>query len=125
MSDEATPLVIEIAKGFVSLLRQTEPKWQKAYLRFVSDESGAEAKASFVHTDGVEIINVLNHKTFFHAVTTKGRELLAALGKDRGLFLLVTDASLNYEIRFEYQDMDKWRISKLSGGTGLPEGIEG
>jgi hypothetical protein len=50
--------------------------------------------------------------------------VLVALGKDRGLFLLVADSSFNYEIKFEYQDLQKWRISKIAGGTGVPEGIE-
>jgi hypothetical protein len=124
ITDEATPLVIDIAKGFITLVREVEPKWEKAYLRFVSHDSTAEAKASYVHAAGVEIINVLKYKDFFHSITKKGQELLAALGKDDGLFLLVTDSNFNYEIKFEYQDLDKWRISKLAGATGVPEGIE-
>jgi hypothetical protein len=124
ISEEATPLVIDIAKGFIALVREIEPTWEKAYLRLVSDDSTAEAKASYVHATGVEIINVLRHKAFFHSVTKQGQELLVALGKDRGLFLLVADSSFNYEIKFEYQDLQKWRISKIAGGTGVPEGIE-
>jgi hypothetical protein len=124
ISEEATPLVIDIAKGFIALVREVEPTWEKAYLRFVSSDSTAEAKASYVHATGVEIINVLEHKEFFHSVTKKGQELLAALGKDHGLFLLVTDSSFSYEIKFEYHDLEKWRISKFPGSTGVPEGIE-
>jgi hypothetical protein len=124
ISEEATPLVIDIAKAFIALVREVEPTWEKAYLRFVAVDSTAEAKASYVHATGVEIINVLKHKGFFHSVTRKGQELLAALGKDHGLFLLVADSTFNYEIKFEYQDLEKWRISKIAGGTGVPEGFE-
>jgi len=122
VKDEATPLVVEIAKGFNSLVRGIEPNWQKAYLRFCSHETSSEAKGSYVHESGVEIIDVLKHKQFFHRMVRIGQELLAALGKAEGVFLLVTDSNFNYEIKFEYQDMNRWRITKLGGRTGIPEG---
>jgi hypothetical protein len=121
---EATPLVIGIAKDFISLVREIEPKWQKAYLRFVSRDSVAQAKGSYTHEAGTEIINVMKHKGFFHSVTKKGQELLAALGKDEGLFLLVSDSSFKYDIMFEYQNLKRWEINKLAGNSGVPEGIE-
>ena len=122
--DEAAPHVIDIAKSFVALVRDVEPKWQKGYLRFCSHDLTTEVKASYVHGGGVEIINTLKHKNFFGSFTKKGKELLAALGKDRGLFLLVIDSSLNYEIKFEYQNLERWRITKLEGASGIPEGLE-
>ena len=124
ISAEATPLIIDKVKGFVSLLREIAPDWQKAYLRFSEWNSVSETKASYVHPDGIEIIDVLKHKEFFQSTSRSGEELLAALGKAEGIFLLVVDSKLDYEIKFEYQDPDKWRISKLGGGTGAPEGIE-
>nr|EIT1518104.1 hypothetical protein [Acinetobacter baumannii] len=72
---------------------------------------------------GVEIIDVLKYKDFFQPVNMNGQELLAALGKIKGVFLLVIDANFDYEINFEYQDMNRWKISKLAGGTGVSEGI--
>jgi hypothetical protein len=121
---EATPLIIDIAKGFITLVRGIEPNWRKAYLRFGSHHSVSEAKGSYVHQSGVEIIDVLMHKDFFHGVARKGQGILAALGKTEGVFLLVTDSNFDYETKFEYHDMNRWRISKLGGGTGIPEGIE-
>ena len=61
---------------------------------------------------------------FFNAATAKGKEVLAAIGKSEGLFLLIADSNFDYEIKFEYSDMDKWRISKMKGGTGVPAGLE-
>jgi hypothetical protein len=124
VKDEATPLVIDIAKSFISLVRGIEPNWRKAYLRFCSQNSVSEAKGSYVRESGVEIIDVLKHKNFFHPISKKGQDLLAAVGKSEGLFLLVTDSNFDYEIKFEYQDMNRWRISKLAGGSGIPEGME-
>jgi hypothetical protein len=123
-NDKTTPLVAEMAKDFISLVRTIEPGWRKAYLRFSWRNSASEVKGSYVHAGGVDIINVIGHKDFFHPANKKGQDLLVALGKTEGLFLLVVDSSFDYEIKFEYQDMNRWKISKLGGGTGVPEGIE-
>ncbi len=123
VNDEASPLVIDIARSFISLVREIEPKWSKAYLRFCSHDMVSEAKGSYVHETGVEIVDVLKHKNFFHPVVQKGQDLLAALGKTEGVFLLVTDSNFDYEIKFEYQNLERWKISKMKGGTGIPEGI--
>jgi hypothetical protein len=124
VKDEATPLVIDIAKRFITLVRGIDPNWHKAYLRFSSHHLVSEAKGSYVHESGVEIIDVLRHKDFFRAVARKGQQLLSAVGKTEGVFLLVTDPKFDYETKFEYHDMNRWRISKVGGGTGIPEGIE-
>lgn len=38
--------------------------------------------------------------------------------------LLIVDSNLSYEFKFEHVNMDRWRISKMRGGTGVPEGLE-
>lgn len=124
VNPEATPLVIDIAKGFITLVQGIETKWSRAFLRFSSHQSVSEAKGSYVHPFGVEIINVLKHKPFFHGIARKGQEILTAVGKTDGVFVLITNSTLDYEIKFEYHDMSRWRIGKLGGGTGVPEGIE-
>jgi hypothetical protein len=124
ITEEATPLVVDIAKSFISLVRSITPDWSKGYLRFCSQTFVSESKASYVHKSGVEIIDVLQFKDFFQRTTVKGQELLAAIGKSEGLFVLVVDSNLDYEIKFEYGDMEKWRISKMKGGTGIPVGLE-
>ena len=122
--DEATPIVIELAKGFISLVRQMQPDWQKAYLRFSNWDSVSEIKGSYLHPDGVRIIPVTEHKDFFHPAARKGKDLLVALGKGEGVFLLLVDSNFDYEFKFDHQTRDKWKISKLDGGTGIPEGLE-
>lgn len=124
IEDKATPIVIDIAKSFISLVQGIEPNWQKAFLRFCWRDSVSEAKGSFVRASEVDIINVLKHKDFFHSVTKKGQALLMALGKSEGMFLLLINSNFEYEIKFEYEDLNRWKISKLAGGTGIPEGIE-
>lgn len=123
ITEEATPLVVDLAKSFISLIRGIEPDWSKGYLRFCSQGSVAESKASYAHRSGVEIIDVLKYKSFFQETSVKGQELLAALEKSEGLFVLIVDSNFDYEIKFEYSDMEKWWITKMRGGTGIPEGL--
>jgi hypothetical protein len=125
MSNEASaPIIIEIAKGFITLIRGIRPDWQKAYLRFSDWDAVIGAKASYVHPAGVELVDVLQHKAFFHDVQRRGRELLDALEKQEGVFLLSIASDFKYKFDFEWEAKDRWRISKLSGGTGIPEGLE-
>ena len=122
--DQAAPIVVEIAKAFISLLRDTEIKWQKAYLRFSTRKTMSETKGSYVIDGKVELIDTLKNKVFFHSMPDRGRRLFSALGKSEGVFLLIVDASLKYEFKFEHEDLDRWKISKIGEGTGIPEGIE-
>jgi len=34
----------------------------------------------------------------------------------------MVDSTARYEIRFEHQDLGRWRITKVEGGTGIPAG---
>lgn len=124
IKDEPSPIVIGIARDFISLVTTVEQKWSKAYFRFSEQDSVSEAKASLVSESGARIIDVLQHRDFFDSAVLKGQELLHSLGKEKGLFLLVIDSSFDYEIKFEYKSMNRWKISKLDGGTGVPQGLE-
>jgi hypothetical protein len=124
ITEESAPLVVDIAKSFVALLRNIDPGWSEGYLRFCLRSSVVETKASYVHRAGVEIIDVMSYKDSFQAMSNKGQELLAALEKPEGLFVLFVDSKFDYEIKFEYSDMARWPITKMKGGTGIPEGLD-
>lgn len=122
--EEATPIVVDIAKRFISLIRKIDPTWSKAYLRFRYQDFVAETKASYVHQRGTDIIDALAHKDFFREMNVRGQELLSALDKSEGLFLVIVDSNFDYEIKFEYKDMEKWRITKMRDGTGIPTDVD-
>jgi hypothetical protein len=123
-AEEATPHLMELAKSFTNFVQQVAPDSTKAYFRFCVQSSVSESKASYVHPDGVELFDAVRHSEFFHAATAKGREVLTALGKSEGLFVLIADPNFDYEIKFEFRNLDKWSISKLKGGSGIPAGVE-
>jgi hypothetical protein len=35
----------------------------------------------------------------------------------------LADSNFDYEIKFEYENMDKCKITKKKGGSGVPEGL--
>ncbi len=123
IKNDTTPLIIEITKSFVGLLRRIAPSWEKAYLRICLDNSSCEAKGSFVADSGVTIIDVIKNKDFFYPINDKGQELIELLGKEQGVFLLVVKSSLEYEFKFDYENLSRWKITKMDGGTGVPEDI--
>lgn len=38
------------------------------------------------------------------------------------MLLLIVKDNFSYEIKYEFEDLEKWRITKLGGATGIPEG---
>ena len=123
IGEKATPLLVDIEKCVVSLMRSTGDDWRKAYLRFSSKDSVSEVKCSYEHGAKVDIINAVKNKDFFRSTIRNGQSLLAALGENEGVFLLTVDSDLKYEIEFEYDNIDRWNITKLDGRTGIPVGI--
>ena len=53
-----------------------------------------------------------------------GCALLSSMNKSRGLFLLEVGNQDDYNIKFEFEDLDRWKISKLNGGSGVPDGYK-
>jgi len=66
---------------------------------------------------------VLKWAGFYERMNTYGANLLDILGKTQGVFLLTIDSGLNYDIKFEWQNLNRWEITKLNKETGLPQGI--
>lgn len=120
LTEATSPLVIDIAKSFITLLQATKLNWQKGYLRFCQQEFASDIKASVEHGSKVDILDALAHKDFFHLTRNKGASLLASVGRNEGMFLLVVNSNYDYDIQFEYEKLDRWEITKLNDGTGIP-----
>ncbi|WP_069262038.1 hypothetical protein [Paraburkholderia nodosa] len=122
-NDTTTPLVLDVAKSVVLLMRQIAPAWTTAYLRFSLRDYVSRVESSYATADAITIVEAGRNKEAFRVIGDQGRRLLESLGKDQGTFLVVVDANLNYDIKFDYVDENRWEISKLDGGTGIPEGL--
>lgn len=122
--NNATPILMDILQSFVSVLGELEPQWQKGYLRCFGSESSIQVKGSYVHSSGVDIIDVFKCEPFFDSMPDKVEAFLNALEKEEALFLMVVDSNLKYDVKFEFNDMRKWQITKMDGRSGIPEGID-
>ncbi|MCO4857266.1 hypothetical protein MKD49_12325 [Herbaspirillum sp. WGmk3] len=120
INNETTPVIIEVARAFVQLVQGSTSAWEKAYLRLQFEDGNTEAKGSYVSGNDVEIIEVIKNRAFFHPIARSGGELFSHLGKNAGVFLLTINDQFEYDFQFEYTDMNRWRISKLNDGTGIP-----
>jgi hypothetical protein len=127
MNPFSDKLVIDIAKDLISTMQDSVPGWKKAYIRFEASDEHCAAKGSYVTPEGVSIFNVLTFKPLFSRIQERGVELRSALqnnGKHFCLFLLTVDAEFQYNIDFEWNDPERWKISKMNGASGLPEGVK-
>lgn len=123
MTDETTSTIIELAKEFIELVRGIEPRWTKAYYRFRSEGLRFGSNSSYVVDSRAMLISAVKHSSFYESMNEKGIKLLSFMGKEKGVFVIVADSSFNYDLKFEWEDLHRWEITKMNGGTGLPQGL--
>ena len=122
-TEESASLAIDIAKSFMQRLNDIEPKWEKGYLRYGYHDFVGEGKGTYVCKNKVEFIGLAN-EDFIRQLHTQAQKLLESLDKPQRLFLLIVNSNKEYEFKFENKNMNRWKISKMDGGTGIPEGEE-
>ena len=123
--DEASRLVVELARLLIREMQALGKPWKKAFLRSEIVEGVQTHKGSFVCGDVVYLFDVLEHKTMFSGVHEIARRLREASANEEKRFcvaLLVVDSNFGYEVQYEYDDVGRWAISKLDGGSGIPAG---
>ena len=123
MNEEQALIVVELAKEFIGLVRSIEPKWNRAFFRFSTDEMKYGSNASYSFDSAVTLIDPFKCKPFFSSMNEKGKQLFRLIKKERGVLLLTVDSDFNYDTKFEYDNLERWKISKIDGGTGVPVGI--
>jgi predicted regulator of Ras-like GTPase activity (Roadblock/LC7/MglB family) len=121
MNNEASEVVVDLAKEFASLVGSLDSAWTKAYYRFRAEELRYGSNASYVSGPAVTLIGAIKHGPFYESMNEKGAELLKHLGKKKGVFLLIVDNKLDYDIKFEWDDLHRWEISKMDGRSGIPD----
>jgi hypothetical protein len=123
MDEVCSVIVIELAKEFIEFIRQIEPAWNRAFFRFCSEGFKYGSNGSYIYDSKVMLIDPFKYNDFFAKMNEKSVRLLTLLGKEQGVLLLIIDSGFNYDIKFEYQNLERWRIAKVNGGIGVPEGI--
>lgn len=124
--DRSSETVVALAKEFISAIRRIAPTWSRAFWRFESEDFRFGSNASYVTPDGVFLVPTLKEGALFDAMNSLGRQLWECEPDPRKRFcvcLLRIENTFDYEITFEREDLSKWRITKLDGKSGIPEGL--
>ncbi len=121
--DEETKLVIELGKSFMQQMSQVEPNWNKAYFRFVAQDIGNGCNASYVHGSEVELLDLRENESFVDEMMEQSNRLAELSGKKKFVMLLSVNSDANYKFHFDYEDLERWKITKQDGRTGIPAGM--
>ena len=117
LTPQANDLATDVAGNFIRFLGRACPGWEVGFFRFVLAETGPAASASCVM--GAQVA-VVEHPGALDLLTERSKALFDAQGLSKGVVLFVVGASRQVEIRFDLENLERW---KLDGGTGLPEGM--
>jgi hypothetical protein len=123
--DPQSAAIVELAKRLIELMREIAPDWQAAYYRYQQSPGQTAANGSYVQGADVTLIGAMRHGAFYEAMGALSAGLLAEIGKPRAVLLLRAGSDFSYDVKFEYDDLDRWKITKLDGRTGIPEGEPG
>jgi len=120
MDEQASALVVELARHFTDTVSKLAADWEVAYFRFDEQPGAFGSAASYVMPGKVQLIGALRQAEFYATMNRLGHALFQQIGQTLGLFLLTVHADGAYDIQFEWDDLDRWQISKMDGGTGIP-----
>ncbi|MCC6787277.1 MAG: hypothetical protein IT547_05515 [Hyphomonadaceae bacterium] len=120
---DRSELIIALAKRFLDFVRDVAPANRRAFFRYDFGEYRSGSIASVDLGVEVNLIDPFKHAVFYADMNALCDRLASTFEKPRGAFLLRIDESFNYDIQFDFDDANRWRISKI-GGTGIPEGID-
>ncbi|WP_155847301.1 hypothetical protein [Asticcacaulis sp. AC402] len=123
VDDDRSQLVIELAKTFIELAMEVDSSWTKAYFRFSHEGNRLGSNASCVSNGVVNLVSPFQHDSAWDRLNEISENLFQEIGKPKAVILLIVDNEFNFDVKFEYDDMRKWTITKIDGATGVPEGF--
>lgn len=122
MYETQSEIVIDMAKALIGVVREVAPSWKAAYYRFYADERERGANASYADPAGVVLIWAVRQGDFYKRMEALSVQLFKVLGRERGVLLLSAKADFSYDVKFDFDNLDRWKITKLEGASGIPEG---
>ncbi len=121
--DEETALITDLGKNFIERMMDVEPAWKNAYFRFVAQDIGNGCSASYEHGSKVELLDLHANEDFVDVMMEKSSRLAELSGKEKMVLLLNVTSDFDFNIHFEHEDLERWKITKQNGQSGLPMGI--
>ncbi|WP_143479656.1 hypothetical protein [Aquipseudomonas alcaligenes] len=113
-------IIIDIVGRFLEFISSSEAEWKEAYLRFNGDLESSGITATFLRGDTAHYIEADDDLEFetMSVLIEMFQELQRNLPFK--VCLLVVKPNKEYKIKFEQQLIERWRITKANGDTGVP-----
>lgn len=122
-NEKNSQLVIDLAKKFIESMQDIDKYWKRAFFRFNISDLMYGSIASYEGENGIFLVDPFAWDAMYSSMSKDGAKLFKSMEKSSGLFLLVVDSNFDYKVYFEFSNLERWKISKINGGTGIPEGI--
>ncbi len=117
LTPEQNAIATDVAGTFLQFLGRACPGWEVGFFRYALGAGGPTASAACVIGARVAVVE---HPGVFDLLMERSKALFDSLARTKGVVLFVVGASRQVEVRFDLEDLDRW---KLDAGTGLPEGL--
>ena len=124
---EAGKLIIDIAKQFLSYAFESPNNWHEAYLRYSGNKNASGLTSIYRHGQIAEFYDFDEdlEDQFYEDVRASLKKLQDAVtaqqGKEFCVCLLSINPECDYHFYYEYEDTEKWEISKMDGQSGIPQ----
>ncbi len=115
--------IISLSKAFIRFMMDIDPVWTKAFYRFHSEPSVFGSNASYLSDAGVSLVSSIKWGSALRELDTISRAIFRDLEMESGVLLLTVDDQFSFDVKFESDDLSRWRITKLDGASGIPEGL--
>lgn len=121
-SQRDSELVVELARTLIGFMEDQHAGWSRAFFRFHADEEHYGSTASYEQGGAVMLFSAMRMKDFFEQMNGIAYRLWCG-GLGFKVMLLTVRSDYDYDIQFENQDAQRWRITKMDGATGIPSGM--
>jgi len=122
--EEASRLTIEIAGTLVGLAGDFDPAWERAWFRFESDGNNTSANTTIEKNGEAWLIPTTSSGGRVRSMSELAeqmREHLDFAGRKFRVALVEVQPDLKFMIEYEFDDPNRWRMTKLGGASGFPK----
>jgi len=112
----------------IKTMQSMEKPWLRAFVRFeMTSSSNWGCNGSYETPVGVMLFDPFTDgRDLFAAVNDLGpslRQTASTPERETLVFLVAVDSEFNYKVDFESQDLERWKITKRNGASGIPAGL--
>jgi hypothetical protein len=126
-AQEVAAIETELTKEFVHLMNEAQPGWSRAFVRFEATENSYGSQGpSYEQDSEMRILDSMKHparSTLLRWMGEQVQRLFLLQRTPRAVLVLAVTPDGRCEMKYEYRNLSRYRITLIDGGTGIPEGF--